>query len=58
MTPPLLKEPVSKGVLSFSIGYQALNESLKWLRMELRYGKNPSYKDVQTSEIGNPQPSP
>lgn len=40
------------------LGYQTLNESLKWLRMELRYGKNPSYKDVQTSEIGNPQPSP
>lgn len=40
------------------LGYQALNESLKWLRIELGYGKNPSYDDVsKTSEIGNPQPS-
>lgn len=40
------------------LGYEALNESLKWLRVELRYRKNPSYEDVSnTSEIGNPQPS-
>jgi hypothetical protein len=39
------------------LGYQAVNESLQWLRMELRYGKNPPHEDVQTSEIGNPQPS-
>ena len=32
-------------------GYQALNESLKWLREKLRYGKNPS------RYMGNPQPS-
>jgi hypothetical protein len=40
------------------LGYEALNESLKWLRVELRYRKNPSYEDVlNTSKIGNPQPS-
>jgi len=39
------------------LGYQAINESLWWLRIELRYGKNPSHEDVKTSEIGNPQPS-
>jgi hypothetical protein len=40
------------------LGYQAVNESLQWLRIELRYGKNPPYDDVvTTSEIGNPQPS-
>jgi hypothetical protein len=39
------------------IGYQAVNESLQWLRIELRYGKNPTY-DGETSslEIDNPQP--
>lgn len=40
------------------LGYQAVNESLQWLRIELRYGKNPPYKCVSnTHEIGNPQPS-
>ena len=40
------------------LGYQTVNESLQWLRIELRYGKNPPYDDVvTTSEIGNPQPS-
>ena len=40
------------------LGYQTVNESLQWLRLELRYGKNPPYEDViTTSEIGNPQPS-
>jgi hypothetical protein len=40
------------------LGYQALDESLKWLRIELRYGKNPPYEeDINTSEIDNPQPS-
>jgi len=40
------------------LGYQTLNESLKWLRLELRYGKNPPYEEVvNTSEIDNPQPS-
>ena len=29
------------------IGYQVLNESLKWLRIELRYGNNPMNEDVQ-----------
>ena len=41
------------------LGYQAVNESLQWLRVALRYGKNPPYEDTRTSvsEIGNPQPS-
>ena len=39
------------------LGYQALNESLKWLRnKELRYGKNASYDLEKSKEIGNPQP--
>jgi len=41
------------------LGYQTLNESLKWLRCELRYGKNSPY-DKETLvpfEIDNPQPS-
>lgn len=40
------------------LGYQVVNESLQWLRVELRYGKNPTYEDdSNSSEIGNPQPS-
>jgi hypothetical protein len=42
------------------LGYQTLNESLKWLRdNELRYGKNPTYDlDLKKSnEMDNPQPS-
>jgi hypothetical protein len=42
------------------LGYQVLNESLKWLRdNELRYGKNAPYDlDLKESnEIDNPQPS-
>lgn len=41
------------------LGYQALNESLKWLKNnEFRYGNNPSYdSDVKSDEIGNPHPS-
>jgi len=42
------------------LGYQVLNESLKWLRNnELRYGKNASYElELDNSnEIDNPQPS-
>lgn len=40
------------------LGYETLNESLKWLRIELKYRKNPSYEDISIiSEIGNPQPS-
>lgn len=42
------------------LGYQILNESLKWLRdNELRYGKNAPYDlDFKKSnEIDNPQPS-
>ena len=42
------------------LGYQALNESLKWLRdNQLRYGNNPSYDLdlMKSNEIGNPQPS-
>ena len=39
------------------LGYQVLNESLKWLRIKLRYGNNATYNDNKLSEIGNPQPS-
>jgi transposase-like protein len=40
------------------LGYQTLNESLRWLRdNKLRYGNNPPYKLVNSNEIGNPQPS-
>lgn len=39
-------------------GYQAVNESLQWLRSKLRYGKNPTYEcfSLEKHEIGNPQP--
>lgn len=40
-----------------SMGYETVNESLQWLRFELRYRKNAPYDDVNTSEIDNPQPS-
>jgi hypothetical protein len=40
------------------LGYEILNESLKWLRIELRNRKNAPYEDIKKiSEIGNPQPS-
>jgi len=40
------------------LGYQILNESLKWLRTNLKYGKNAPYElDNKSNEIGNPQPS-
>jgi len=39
------------------LGYQTLNESLKWLRIKLRYGKNPTYDGNNMPEIDNPQPS-
>ncbi len=41
------------------LGYQAVNESLQWLRIELRYGKNApdSYNSAELYKIGNPQPS-
>lgn len=40
------------------LGYQALRESLMWLRYELRYGNNATYdEDQKSSEIGNPHPS-
>ena len=40
-------------------GYQTVRESIQWLRIKLRYGKNPSYDDdfKISSEIDNPQPS-
>ena len=40
--------------------YQTVNESLQWLRCELRYGKNSPYDKetlVVPLEIDNPQPS-
>lgn len=39
------------------LGYQTLNESLRWLREKLRYGKNPSHDGEKSLEIDNPQPS-
>jgi len=39
------------------LGYQAVNKSLQWLRVELRYGNNAPHEDATASEIGNPQPS-
>ena len=39
------------------LGYQVLNESLKWLRIELRYGKNPTDDLEKSNEIDNPQRS-
>lgn len=39
--------------------YQAISEKVWWLRLELRYGKNPEDDFVKwfTNEMGNPQPS-
>jgi hypothetical protein len=42
---------------ALNMGYETVNESLQWLRLELRYRKNAPYDDVNTSEIDNPQPS-
>jgi hypothetical protein len=41
------------------LGYEALNKSLKWLRLELRYRNNPPYEENIKifSEMDNPQPS-
>jgi hypothetical protein len=41
------------------LGYQTLMETLKWLRIELRYGKNAPYEEKPTvsQEMDNPQPS-
>jgi hypothetical protein len=39
------------------LGYEVLNESLKWLRIELRYRNNAPYNSTIVDEIGNPQPS-
>lgn len=41
------------------LGYQNINESLCWLREELRYGKNPSdkVKIKLKTKMDNPQPS-
>ena len=40
------------------LGYQVLNESLRWLRdKKLRYGKNPTDEGAKAPEIDNPQPS-
>jgi len=40
-------------------GYQALDESLIWLRKKLRYGKNATHdkENKKSLEIDNPQPS-
>ena len=40
------------------IGYQAVKETLQWLKKkDFRYGNNSSDEDAIASEIGNPQPS-
>jgi len=39
------------------LGYQTVKETLQWLRIELRYGKNAPYDGGKTPEIDNPQPS-
>ena len=39
------------------LGYQTVKETLQWLRIELRYGKNAPYDGDKTPEIDNPQPS-
>ena len=42
------------------MGYQTINESLQWLRIELRYGKNAPHSGSTCnteSKIDNPQPS-
>ena len=39
------------------LGYQAVSESLQWLRSKLRYGKNPQHEVAVATEIGNQQPS-
>jgi hypothetical protein len=41
------------------MGYQTVSESLQWLRIELRYGKNAPHSDTAkvVSKTDNPQPS-
>jgi hypothetical protein len=40
------------------MGYQAMNESLSWLREKLKYGKNATYEsNVKLLEVDNPHPS-
>jgi hypothetical protein len=40
------------------LGYQAVNESLQWLKKKyFRYGKNPMDESDKSLEIGNQQPS-
>jgi hypothetical protein len=46
-----------KSVYTNYLGYQAVNESLQWLRSKLRYGKNPQHEVAIATEIGNQQPS-
>jgi hypothetical protein len=53
----VLKDVKIKNIINNFLGYQTLNESLKWLRIKLRYGKNPTYEGNNTPEIDNPQPS-
>lgn len=37
------------------LGYQNINENLRWLREELRYGNNPT--DEVKTEMDNPHPN-
>jgi len=41
------------------MGYQTVSESLQWLRIELRYGKNAPHSDTSKGVLktDNPQPS-
>jgi hypothetical protein len=56
-----LKDVINNFVFVYTnyLGYQTIRESIQWLRIKLRYGKNPSYEDnfKKSSEIDNPQPS-
>ena len=65
-TPPIFSSSLSTaatisncGKLLKANGYQALDESLMWLRKKLRYGKNATYdkENKKSLEIDNPQPS-
>jgi hypothetical protein len=42
-----LKDVINNFVFVYTnyLGYQTIRESIQWLRIKLRYGKNPSYED-------------
>ena len=55
----IVLHPIMKNKHKEFLGYQALDESLMWLRKKLRYGKNATYdkENKKSLEIDNPQPS-